>query len=91
MWRWIVVLTHMGVAGCASQPDMKWFRTDGRSIPNDPALLQQADSDMTICLGEKAKVLAGGIALSAYDRQGAGNTVLRGCMAERGYVLRTVD
>jgi len=91
MWRWTMVLVLMGAAGCASQPEMKWFRTDGRSILNDPALLQKAESDMAVCQGEKAKVLASGIALSAYDRQGAGNTVLRGCMAERGYVLRSVD
>ena len=68
------------LAQCASglrnnevAPEMAWVRTDGRKITDDPALLQQGKTDVTLCHAD----------LDA----GSANGSARTCMAERGYAL----
>ena len=62
--------------GCVTTnvvPEMAWVRTDGRKIADDPALLRQGKTDLTLC---HADLDAGGASGSA-----------RACMAKRGYAL----
>jgi hypothetical protein len=62
--------------GCVTTnvaPEMAWVRTDGRKITDDPALLQQGKTDVTLCHAD----------LDA----GPANGSARACMAERGYAL----
>lgn len=69
----------------------RWYRTDGRPVLNDPVLLSQAEADLTACNGEMARAKLSGRATSWGEQVGrnqAGNAVLTGCMADRGYVMR---
>ena len=65
----------LALIGCA--PHMIYLRADGVPPASDPVLQQQFEVDRTICDGELQK--------------GAGQTPVRGCMAERGYVLVKED
>ena len=75
------------LVGCATQEPSIWLRTDGQRIPESAALLERARLDTTICDGEAAKAdnAAGGVhALRRIDNADA---VVKGCMAQRGYIL----
>ena len=87
-------------AGCASQPPPKtvWLRTDGRVTANDPVLNRQFEVDRTVCSGDTGK--AGLTALNpvtpnkgyyngvvGVERGALSSDVMKGCMAEKGYVL----
>jgi hypothetical protein len=84
------------VVGCAQQPKTVWLRTDGRVAANDPVMSRQFEVDRTVCSGDTGK--AGLTALNpgtsdryngavAVERGALSNNVMRGCMAEKGYVL----
>jgi hypothetical protein len=84
------------VLGCAQQPKTVWLRTDGRVAANDPVMSRQFEVDRTVCSGDTGK--AGLTALNpgtsdkyngavAVERGALSNNVMRGCMAEKGYVL----
>ncbi len=75
---------------------MVLVRVDGQTVRENPVLQTQAEIDGTSCLGERNKaalsgvsVASGGIAAvaAAADRSNAADTVARGCMAEKGYLL----
>lgn len=71
--------------------DTKWYRTDGRPIPSDPALLSRAEADLVACRGEEARARLAGHATSWGEQVGrnrGAELVLIGCMADRGYVVR---
>ena len=85
----IVAATLMlATASCGQQSRPKWVRIDGQPILVDPTLLQQAETALTACEGQRAQALmAGSGSLSPYGRQEAAHYVLKGCMADRGYTL----
>jgi hypothetical protein len=79
---------------------MEWVRVDGQRSAQNPVLAQQFEIDRTVCLGERQKaslsgvtVASGGIAavLAAQDRANSADTVARGCMAEKGYLMVPQD
>jgi hypothetical protein len=85
------------VSACAQTSAPKWYRLDGRSIPSDASLLQQAQTDYTICRGEAQKINAvapvdnSATVVGIMNNLGRGDAVrdvFAGCMAQRGYVLR---
>lgn len=83
MNRFAVCLIALGLAGCGPTKTT-YFRLDGRSVPPDPKLVQQFETDKAVCLGDAQKAwLAGGNA-GPYRNQAAGD-VFEGCMAGRGY------
>jgi hypothetical protein len=75
------------LTGCATAEPMIWLRVDGQSIPSNPALLERAKLDATVCQGEVAKSDNSAGEVPLLRRQENSNVVLRGCMAQRGYVL----
>ncbi|TGN80508.1 hypothetical protein EOW77_0028220 [Bradyrhizobium yuanmingense] len=88
------------LGGCAAAPKMVWVRVDGQTVRENPVLQTQAEIDGTSCLGERNKaalsgvsVASGGIAAAAAaaERGAAADTVARGCMAEKGYLLVRED
>lgn len=90
------------LAGCqtAAQEDpLIWVRTDGQRGSGNPALEQQFQIDSTICVGEVQKSaagapiiyyqgLAGAISASMIQsqQQKAYFDIMKGCMAQRGYI-----
>lgn len=90
----------VALGGCAAAPKMVWLRVDGQTVRENPVLQTQAEIDGTSCLGERNKaalsgvtVASGGLAgaMAAADRSNAADTVARGCMAEKGYLLVRED
>lgn len=80
--------------------DHLWVRTDGRPTSEDAALRAQGELDLTVCIGEVQKSavgappiyyqgVAGAVSASiiADQRMAAYVDILKGCMAQRGYVL----
>lgn len=91
--RYLCLVLALG--GCQSTENV-WLRTDGRRTTSDPKLSQQFDIDTAVCDGEAAKANMSGFAdgglLPALERRRSSETVVKGCMAQRGYLLvpRTV-
>jgi uncharacterized lipoprotein YajG len=88
------------LVGCAAAPKMLWLRADGQRAIDNPSLQTQFELDSTACLGERNKaslsgvtVAGGGMAgiAAATERSAAADTVQRGCMAEKGYLLVQED
>ena len=73
----ITVALGMPVSCATNKPEMAWVRTDGKRIGNDPDLLKQGQTDITVC---NANLDAG-----AVDQGG------RDCMAKKGYALVRKD
>jgi hypothetical protein len=82
---------------------MVWIRTDGQRIDN-AALHQQAEIDKTICQGdtqrtnlsslspvETGKYSWGLDANVEVQRRQAAMDAIKGCMAEKGYVIAPAD
>lgn len=65
-------------AAYAQQSQLNWYRPDGRDNP------AQLDLDITACEGRVSQVQAMN-PQAPYDYL---DTIMRGCMAERGYGLR---
>ncbi|MET3964927.1 hypothetical protein [Bradyrhizobium sp. S3.9.1] len=90
----------VALGGCPAQSKMLWHRADGQRALDNPTLRTQFEFDGTACLGERNKdnlsgvtVTGGelaGIAAVAY-RSAAADTVQRGCMVEKGYLLVPED
>lgn len=100
IFQYAVVATAIFVTGCAAAPKMTWVRVDGQRARDNPVLATQFEVDSTSCLGERNKanlsgvtVTQGGLAgiAAAAERGAAADTVQRGCMAERGYLLVQED
>ena len=94
--KWGIVALCVTLGGCASAPKMLWLRADGQSVREDPVLKTQFELDGTSCLGERNKAnlsgvtfTGGGVAgiVASQNRSDAADTVQRGCMAEKGYLL----
>ncbi len=93
-------LCGLFLASCAQPTKMLWVRIDGQRVSTNPVLLQQAEVDKTICLGERQKaglsgvtVASGGIAgaIAMQERTQAADQVAAGCMAEKGYLMVPED
>jgi uncharacterized lipoprotein YajG len=88
------------LAGCAQQPKVVWVRADGQRASVNPVLATQFELDSTACLGERNKAALSGVTVAsggfaaiaaAAERGAAADTVARGCMAEKGYLLVPED
>lgn len=88
------------LGGGAAAPKMVWLRVDGQTVRENPVFQTQAEIDGTSCLGERNKAALSGVtfagggiagAVAAADRSNAADTVARGCMAEKGYLLVRED
>ncbi|WP_315701856.1 MULTISPECIES: hypothetical protein [unclassified Bradyrhizobium] len=84
------------LGSCAAAPKMVWLRVDGQPAKDNPVLRTQYEVDATACLGERNKAALSGVtftgggvggAIAAAERSNAADTVARGCMAEKGYLL----
>jgi hypothetical protein len=69
------IVTLSLLSGCATTKphEMTWVRIDGRRIADDPALLQQGKTDISVCHAD----------LDA----GAPTETARSCMGQKGYTL----
>lgn len=94
------VVLCAALAACAQQPKMLWLRADGQRAADDPALRTQYGLDATACLGERNKAdlsgttfANGGLAaaVASAQRSNEADTVQRGCMAQKGYLLVPED
>ncbi|EXL08584.1 hypothetical protein BG46_01530 [Brucella anthropi] len=95
------------LTACQTMPNdnMIWLRTDGQSQVGNPHLAQQFQIDSTVCKGETQKSAVGApvvysngsiasevSAAVVSGQQGAAlNDVLKGCMAQKGYMLVPKD
>jgi hypothetical protein len=104
MFACALVIAGASVAGCATQPpvQMTWIRTDGKNMKGDPVLVQQFEVDRSVCVGDTSKAgLAGLNPVTPYkadysgavaaERTNLSANVMRGCMAEKGYVFVRED
>jgi uncharacterized lipoprotein YajG len=91
-----IVTLCVTLGGCATAPKMLWVRADGQRSSDNPVLRTQFELDGTSCLGERNKANLSGVTFTggglsgiaaAVDRSNAADTVQRGCMAEKGYLL----
>jgi uncharacterized lipoprotein YajG len=95
-----IVALCAALSGCAAAPKMLWLRADGQRAADNPVLRTQFELDGTACLGERNKANLSGVTVTggsiagmaaAIDRSNAADTVQRGCMAEKGYLLVPED
>jgi len=96
-----IVALGATLAGCATAPPpMSWVRVDGQRAAANPVLAEQFEVDRTVCLGERQKAALSGVAVvngsfaaavAAQERANSADTVARGCMAEKGYLLVPED
>jgi len=95
-----IVALCAALGGCAAAPKMLWVRADGQRGTENPVLRAQYELDATACLGERNKADLSGVTLTgggfsgiiaAQNRANAADTVQRGCMAEKGYLLVSED
>ena len=95
-----IVALCAALGGCAAAPKMLWLRADGQRATENPVLKTQYELDATSCLGERNKANLSGVTftggglggvIAAQNRSDAADTVQRGCMAEKGYLLVPED
>ena len=72
-----VVALGMQVGCATNKPEMAWVRTDGRRIVDDPDLLKQGQTDISLCHAN--------LDTGVVDQGG------RDCMAKKGYALVRKD
>jgi hypothetical protein len=75
MLRTTAILALLLLASCTTAPPGNWYRVDGQTLTDRDQL------NWTACKGEQAKAFA-------YGGNQAGDYVIQGCMADRGYVWR---
>lgn len=98
--RPVVFLSFLAIgsamAGCAEKPKLVAIRTDGQSIQGNAVLTHNYNTDKAICVGETQKANLSGVAVHGgglaglavqIERQNAVDSVMVGCMAQRGYAL----
>jgi hypothetical protein len=107
MLRIGLVFSVLLISACQTMPPAQeplWVRTDGRPMTANTSLHRQGELDRTICWGRTQQAaagiapvyysgLVGAIAAGAIvsQQQQALVDVMKGCMAERGYVLVPAD
>ena len=103
---WLAGLFCSLIAGCQTVDESQiWLRTDGASQSGNPSFAKKFEIDRTICIGETQKAGVGApivysngsltsqvsAAIVSSQQSSALNDVMRGCMAQRGYVLVPKD
>lgn len=84
----IVVLLCAGLSACSSMPQGNYYRvSDGVRGDATPDVFAQFTQDKTVCQGETAKARMA-MNPEAWGQITAEEQVMRGCMAQRGYVVR---
>jgi hypothetical protein len=99
-----ILLATMGVGvllgGCADPVRSVVLRSDGQPISANPALMHAYNMDEAVCMGEVQKARLSGVTFSngsmaaiadQMDRKDAAATVLRGCLAQKGYLIVRED
>ena len=104
--RVFVLCLAVSLTACvhAPPPPMMWVRTDGQRVVGNPALMQQAEIDKTVCVGDAQKTNLSSLTpveTSKYSwgldpsverqRSQASVDTLKGCMAQKGYILVPAD
>lgn len=86
------------LASCQTTNDpYVWVRADGKRMANNPALQKQGQLDLAICQGEAGKsnaampIVVGqpniySMGVASGQRNAALNSIVIGCMAQRGYL-----
>lgn len=102
----IVACAAVILPSCQTAPTNQiWLRTDGRSQVGNPHLMQQFEIDRTVCVGETQKSAVGApvvytdgsigstvsAAMVAGQKSDALTDVMKGCMAQKGYVMVSKD
>lgn len=84
----IAVIACVGLAACSSLPQGNYYRvSDGLRGDATPAVFSQFSQDKTVCQGEAAKAWMSSHP-NNFGRDTADEMIVRGCMAQRGYVVR---
>lgn len=102
MHRFGAIILCLALASCVTQPSVPnvWVRTDGQTIRESAALVQQYEVDRTVCEGEMQKANLSGTQfcrgvgdcmVSSIERNSSLAIVAKGCMAQKGYVLMPED
>ena len=97
-----IVCAGAFIGGCAENAPNRAVivRIDGQPIPGNPVLKHAYDVDEAICKGEMQKANLSGVTLtngglaglvSQIERQAAVTEVMRGCLAQKGYVVVRED
>ena len=78
------------VSACAQEEPVTqvWLRSDGKSPANDVVVSRQFEVDRTVCSGGKVGYYNG---VAGAERGALSADVMRGCMAQKGYVLVRED
>jgi hypothetical protein len=87
MKKLVALLGCAIIGGCVTAEAPVYLRTDGKRVADHPDIRRQFDIDRTICEGEAAKADASPAPL--FRRQQAWDAMFNGCMAQRGYMLKT--
>jgi len=85
--RLAALICFFFVSACAAQDNRAWFRQDGQTMIGRPDLVKKFELDVTACNGESSAIFTMS-RQAGPARQNAADDVMRGCMAQRGYVLR---
>src|SRR5688572_1175473 len=99
------VLVCLSLAACATPPPRQlWVRIDGQRMSDNPVLVQQHELDRTVCVGDVQRVNLSSLTPTETHRHSWGLNVdverqrgaaqmdsLRGCMAQKGYMLVPED
>lgn len=103
MLRYAVIVISLTLAGCTQQRgNITFERTDGQRAQGNPKLMAQYEQDAAVCKGEAAKAslsagavygrgVVGAIAMdqTVAKQQQSVDAVAIGCMAGRGYKVRS--
>jgi hypothetical protein len=76
----------VNAAGCGAAGHFHYV-SDNRRVDEDPARFKQFEVDKAVCDGRSAKAFLEGNAGGLVGAE-AVNIVFRGCMAEKGYIVR---
>jgi hypothetical protein len=104
--RKLIIVVAALLSACQSFPGRQLvaLRNDGQAIEGNSQLMAQRENDRVICVGETQKI-AGGAAPVYYQgiagslmaaaivsqQEAAFMDVFKGCMAQLGYTIITVD
>jgi hypothetical protein len=80
-----VLAAALSITGCV--PSYYHRISDGVRVDQNPTVQSQFEIEKTICMGEVAKMDSTSRG-DVFERAGYRETVLRACLAQKGYVVR---
>lgn len=84
----LAMVMAIGLVGAGCVPSGYYHRvSDGLRVDQNAAVLSQFEVDKTVCMGEVARVDAVSRS-NMFDRAAERETVLRACLAQKGYIVR---